>query len=157
MSDDKVDQKGRCVCGAVEYHVQGDLLFCFLCHCRACSWALSVSPVHLVGVKATMEYTKGQDKVVITKGLGKMILGRCKDCLVPLYQKPEDAPFVALFPPAFHIGGEDSLDQKLPDKYHPKCHMNYENRAMDANDSLPKYKTGPPNNQMNNDGSLIQP
>mmetsp|Transcript_19021 Transcript_19021/g.28706 ORF Transcript_19021/g.28706 Transcript_19021/m.28706 type:complete len:83 (+) Transcript_19021:217-465(+) len=64
--------------------------------------------------------------------------------------------FFAIFPPTFHIGGDDSICQKLSDKYLPIMHTNYENRSRDYEDSLPKYQTFPPNNRVNNDGSLIR-
>jgi hypothetical protein len=156
MGDSMMDQTGRCRCGDVEFQAKGKILFRHLCHCRACAWAASVTPVHIVGVgmpKPT--YHKGEDKVVITKGLGKMLHARCSECGTQVYQKPGGQDnFVALFPPTFHIGGEDSIDQRLPVKYLPKFHANYENRARDTDDSIPKFKTYPPDNEMNHDGTF---
>lgn len=155
-----VDQTVQCLCGAVEFRVQGKLLFSELCHCRACSWAASVSPVHLVGVAApTISYAKNassEDHIRVTKGLGKMTHARCTECMAPVYQKPAGANFVALFPPTFYIGNSrDSVEQKLPAKYLPQYHANYENRTRDYADSIPKYKTFPSlGNEMNNDGTL---
>eukprot|EP00978_Attheya_sp_CCMP212_P033976 scaffold140115_cov44-Attheya_sp.AAC.3 len=98
-------------------------------------------------------YSKGEDNVIVTKGLGKMVHGRCSQCMAQVYQKPEGESYFAVFAPTFHIGGDESefIDQKLPNKfkYLPKMHTNYENRARDFEDSLPKYKTFPPENPMN--------
>lgn len=157
----EIDETGRCLCGAVKFRVRGQIQFSELCHCRACSWAASVSPVHILGVESTagmpiIEYLSGADEVVVTKGLGTMRHARCSECMAQVYQTPDvdSKSFVALFPPTFHIGGEDSVQQKLPEEYLPQYHSNYENRARDVEDSLPKYKTFPTDNEMNNDGSL---
>ncbi|CAB9527104.1 Glutathione-dependent formaldehyde-activating enzyme [Seminavis robusta] len=150
-----IDQTGRCICGAVEFHAKGKLAFSELCHCRACAWAASVTPVHVIGVEISeLDYKTGKDKVVVVNGLGKMIHGRCSQCMTQVFQKPQGENYVALFPPTFRIGGDDSLEQKLPDYYLPRMHTNYENRARDATDSLPKFKTFPPDNEVNADGSL---
>jgi hypothetical protein len=45
-------------------------------------------------------------------------------------------------------------DQRLPAKYLPTFHANYENRARDMDDSIPKFQTYPPNNEMNHDGTV---
>ena len=156
VADLMMDQTGRCMCGAVQFHAKGKMLFRQLCHCRACTWAASVTPVHIVGVGIPkLDYQKGEDKVVVTKGLGNMLHARCSECGTQVYQKPSNMDsMVALFPPTFHIGGEDSVDQRLPAKYLPTSHTNYENRARDIDDSLPKFKCWPPGNEMNNDGTL---
>ena len=149
-----IDQVGKCLCGAVEFHAEGQILFNELCHCRACTWAASVSPVHLIGAER-LTFTKGKDKVVIIQGLGTMIHARCCDCMSLLYQRPKEESCFAVFPPTFHIGGDHATYQKLPNQYLPTMHANYENRQRDYEDSLPKYKSFPPHNQMNNDGSLL--
>lgn len=154
---DDIDQFGRCLCGAVEYRATGKIILNALCHCRACKWAFSCTPIHAIGLNAPLpEFTKGEDKIVVAKGHGKMIHGRCSECHVPLYQKPgEDYPFVAVFPATFVFDNRDSVDQKLPEKYVPKIHINYENRARDAEDKLPKFRKWPQQGEeMNNDGSL---
>ena len=151
-----MDQFCRCMCGKIKFQAKGKLLFQQLCHCRACSWAASVTPVHIVGVGISKPaYQSGEGMVVVTPGVGNMLHARCSECGTQIYQKPGGQDnFIALFPPTFHIGGDDSIDQKLPDKYLPTIHANYENRARDAEDSIPKYKTYPPENEMNADGTL---
>ena len=73
--------------------------------------------------------------------------------MVPLYQKPgPDYPFVALFPTSFVVGDDENSPQKLPDSLLPKMHINYENRARDAHDTLPKYRKWPWEGEMTNDG-----
>lgn len=160
MGDDlnAMDQTGRCTCGAVEFRAKGKIVFNQLCHCRACSWAASATPVHIIGCgMPKLEYTKGEDKVEVKKGLGRMIHGRCSECGTQIYQKPSHIDsMVALFPTTFHIGGDDSIYQKLPVKFHPTIHVQYENRAMDVQDALPKFMTNPGagGNEVNNDGTM---
>lgn len=156
QSEQLIDQIGRCLCGAVEFRAKGKVVFNELCHCRACAWAASVTPVHVIGVEMPkLMYNKGEDKVLVRRGLGTMVHGRCSDCLTQVFQKPQDEPYVAIFPPTFHIGGDDSIGQKLPVKYLPTEHTNYENRARDFEDCLPKFKTMGPENPMNNDGTFM--
>lgn len=81
-----------------------------------------------------------------------MIHGRCSECMVPLYQKPEESfPFVAVFPPTFV-----SRDQKLPANCQPQMHINYEKRVRDVDDDLPKFKTWPFEEECHKDGSVVQ-
>lgn len=145
------------MCGAVQFRACGEILFNQLCHCRSCGWAASTTPVHIIGVKTpSLEYSNGSgsDKVIVTKGHGNLEHARCKECLTQVYQKPKGMDnLVAVFPPTFHIGGDDSIDQKLPPMYLPNHHANYENRAMDCHDNLPKFKCFGPE-EMNNDGTL---
>eukprot|EP00955_Chlamydomonas_euryale_P063882 358811-Chlamydomonas_euryale.AAC.4 len=45
-----ISQTGRCHCGAVEYKVDGQILFNGLCHCKDCAHARGSSPVHVLAV-----------------------------------------------------------------------------------------------------------
>lgn len=121
-----IHQIGKCVFGAVEFHATGQI-FNSLWHCRACSWAASVSPVHLVGAE-TLSIRKGEEKLFVAKGLRTIIHALCSECMT-IYQRPQAESFFAIFPPTFHIGGDDSIFQKLFDKYLPMMHTNYKNRS----------------------------
>eukprot|EP00955_Chlamydomonas_euryale_P056017 356295-Chlamydomonas_euryale.AAC.1 len=56
----KICQAGRCHCGAVEYKVDGDIVFNALCHCKNCTRAVGASPLHIIGVapKTALTVTK---------------------------------------------------------------------------------------------------
>jgi len=55
----------------------------------------------------------------------------------------------------FQIVAEDGINCKLPDNLLPQMHLNYENRAYDSCDALPKFKCFPPGIMMDNRGNLI--
>ena len=62
----------------------------------------------------------------------------CDQCGCGLYQSPKNAPFRAVYPPNMRF--EDGpLLSTLPDDWKPRYHTNYDNRAMDLADGLPKY------------------
>jgi hypothetical protein len=151
-TNDYIDQMGRCLCGAVEFRAKGPIILNSLCHCQSCASAAASTPVHFIAIRAPLpEITKGHDKVTVAPGHGRMVHGRCSECLAPIYQKPSESyPFVAVFPPTF----VDLADQKLPPKYQPQMHINYEKRSRDADDDLPKFKTWPFEEECHRDGSV---
>lgn len=152
-------QTGQCLCGKVKFAVDGDVLFNTLCHCRACSRARGMSPVHLIGVKGDVTYSQGQDLVKVVPGNGAMEHAFCSACGGGIYQKPAGAGFHAVFPVSFQLETETEGQQVpscvLPTELMPKMHTNYENRLMNHYDSLPKYKAFPPANKMTNQGEII--
>lgn len=131
-------------------------MFNHLCHCRACSRARSMSPVHIMGISNDdFTWTKGEEHLTVAKGQGKMIHGFCSLCGTALYQHPDGARFKALFPVCFHINDpEDPKSCILHDELKPTMHANYENRVFDWHDSLPKYKVDPPGPRMENNGDI---
>ena len=62
----------------------------------------------------------------------------CDQCGCGLYQSPKNAPFRAVFPPNMRFEDGPFLST-LPDDWKPRLHINYDNRAMDMPDGLPKY------------------
>mmetsp|Transcript_28583 Transcript_28583/g.53585 ORF Transcript_28583/g.53585 Transcript_28583/m.53585 type:complete len:88 (+) Transcript_28583:270-533(+) len=74
----------------------------------------------------------------------------CKICGCLVHQGPVSAPFRAVVPVTFKIEG------LLPEKYQAKVHFNYENRLCNVADKLPKFKTFPPKNKMDNEGNLLE-
>merc|ERR1711894_203457 len=135
--------------------VKGNLMFNALCHCKACCHRRGMSPTHLLGVSpaSAFEITEGAELCTTSKGYGKMTHTFCAKCGVQVWQCPEGADFRAVLPTNFHI--EDGVSCKLPVKYQPKIHVNYENRHYDFHDDLPKFKCFPPNGMVDNQGNEI--
>ena len=146
-----IKQSGKCVCGAVEYTLDGPYMFNGLCHCKACTINAGSGPVHLIGAAhSTWSFQKGEDNLEICKGyFGKMYVAKCKTCMAPVYQGPEGGPFKAAFPRMFQIS--DGKSCKLPAELMPQAHLNYENRLWDCNDDLPKM--GCFSDPVNNNGT----
>ncbi len=153
---------GRCYCGSVCFRAQGAPIFNVLCHCRPCSRARGVSPVHLYGVpEEVFAITKGEDliKVVtcpedqLTKSYNNsrpMTHAFCSNCGSFIYQRPQGAGFRALSPVSFQIETKLSENDEtnvcgvssiLPEELWPMAHYNYENRVRNHYDALPKYRT----------------
>mmetsp|Transcript_43301 Transcript_43301/g.65441 ORF Transcript_43301/g.65441 Transcript_43301/m.65441 type:complete len:162 (+) Transcript_43301:329-814(+) len=149
---------GKCFCGAVTFEVSGDPMFNALCHCKACTTVGSTTtPMHICAFPdGSYKFTSGEDKLTTYEGNGNMRIARCTECGTAVYQLPEGNPFKAFFPRLFD-GYVDGTSNKLPDALKPKAHLNYENRAWDWNDDIPKFKSFPPNDMLNNDGSPCIP
>merc|ERR1712100_756989 len=94
-------------------------------------------------------------------GRGDMEHFFCSECGCGITQglKRYRNYFRAVFPTTFHIedGAEPVPSCLLPDMYRPKCHVHYENRLIDWQDDLPKFKGSiQEKTQMANDGSIVQ-
>ena len=50
MKDDSEAHAGRCLCGAVRYHLQGDALWVAHCHCQSCRRHTGTAMTTFVGV-----------------------------------------------------------------------------------------------------------
>jgi len=115
-----------------------------------------VSPVHILGVPTgSLAFSNGSEEFLKVTGgyAGIMEFASCSACHCGVYQCPKGANFVALFPTTFQVSqGEKGC--KLPPYLLPVAHINYENRAMDWTDDLPKFEVWPEGKVLNNDGSL---
>ena len=149
-----IEDYGSCLCSSVKFKVSGNLLMNGLCHCRACSRAIGMSPVHLIVISPpeAVKITEGNE-LLSTVNDGRIRHTFCSKCGVMVYQYLEGGDFRSILPTNFHI--EDGVDCKLPEKYMPKTHFNYENRHYDWCDSLPKFKCLPPEGKIDNQGNDI--
>mmetsp|Transcript_54015 Transcript_54015/g.157704 ORF Transcript_54015/g.157704 Transcript_54015/m.157704 type:complete len:157 (+) Transcript_54015:60-530(+) len=156
-----MDLTGACNCSAVAFSAKGAPFCNVFCHCRACSRARGVSPVHLVAFEEPcFQITKGEEFVKVSKGLGRMTHAFCSECGAFIYQCPAGAGFRALMPTTFHIETVDpsvpcGVSCKLPPELLPTAHVHYENRLMDACDDLPKYTAFTDSPQLKNDGTPL--
>ena len=156
IMSESIQDTGSCHCRSVKYKVNGNVMFNCFCHCKACCHSRGMSPVHLIGISPpeALEFTEGKELLTKTKGYGKMVHAFCSKCGTMVYQCPgEDVNFRAILPTNFHI--EDGVNCKLPEKYLPKAHVNYENRQYDSCDKLPKFKCFPPTGMVDNQGNDI--
>ena len=154
-ADHKYTYSAKCICGAIEYTIDGPCMFNVLCHCKACSVSASSGPVHILGMKNEFwKVTKGEDLIQEFKGqFGKLVVAKCKDCSGSVYQHPEGADFKAAFPRMFRI--EDGVNCMLPAELKPQAHLNYENRLFNYNDCLPKFVCFPPGPMCDNEGKVL--
>ena len=151
MSENTIEDSGACQCGSIKFKVTGSIMLNTLCHCKACSHSRGMSPVHLITVPPNaIVITEGKEFLKKAKSYGSVRHKFCEKCGSMIYQYPKHAPFRAILPTNFHI--EDGTDCKLPKKYQPQSHVNYENRHYDYHDKLPKFKDFPPHGRLTNEG-----
>ena len=171
-------EPGSCYCGKVQFNAVGSLMGTWVCHCRACTRSKGGGPAWLVGVAGeAIEYTKGGDLVKTIEApdaYGSMTHTFCTNCGSHIYQNPKGMPMKAFYASVFEYENGKNTSQRdasekpssknpgvvcvLPEHLMPKLHANYENRLMDYNDGLPKYKDQPAgfggsDKQLNNDGT----
>jgi len=139
---------GKCYCDAVEFEAAGDPLFTQHCHCEKCREIASLSQrdSDKIGYSFTAAYLT--DKLNITKGKNKLetvtrnnsnllLCSQCKSLIYGISQEPNKQGGIGI-----NVNNFD-FDNDLPDVFKPDKHLWYENRIVDINDQLPKYKDAP--------------
>jgi len=78
-----VKASGGCQCGAVRFHIDGELGRASICHCRMCQKATGGFYAPLVSVKlADLVWTRGKPARFASSN--KVRRGFCQDCGTPL-------------------------------------------------------------------------
>lgn len=112
-----VHVEGGCLCGAVRYKVDGEVVGSAACHCRDCQYICGGAPsfVFVVSAKA-LEITKGETATYRSEADSGAIRIRhfCSTCGSPLFA--EDSAF-----PDFISIKAGSLDD--PSLYKPSAHF----------------------------------
>ncbi len=88
------DHAGRCRCGAVSYHCQGDPLDVRICHCRDCQYA-SGGPFAVVAYfPAAACEVSGETSAFAVEGSSGMTVTRrfCPRCGTPLFSALAELP-----------------------------------------------------------------
>lgn len=139
---------GSCYCGAVKFHCEGDPFFTQYCHCNKCRTVASQSErvADKLGFAWTAGYlmsffkiTAGIDNLEeIVRNNAKLLL--CRSCHSLIYGISMDSSKqagIGINANNFHFAGA------LPVPFLPVRHIWYENRVVDFNDNLPKFKDAP--------------
>jgi hypothetical protein len=133
----------------------GEQIFNGLCHCKNCTLARGVSPVHIIAVSPadSVQILEGADALqefVLPNG-GTVSRVFCKNCGSLVHQGPIGANFRAVVPTTFQ---RDVLF--LSEDLQPKRHFNYESRLYNHHDDLPKHEGFPSSGkQLSNTGEPI--
>ncbi len=107
---------GGCQCGAVRFHVRGQLEHSSICHCRMCQKAFGAYYAPLVTVsEAEFRWTRGEPRRFASSNLVRR--GFCADCGTPLTYETPDGVSVAAgafdepgrVPPTIQYGVEGKL------------------------------------------------
>ena len=89
--------KGGCMCGDIQYDVEGDSSVTGICHCPDCKRQTGSAFSTIVGVGADQIVVEGTPRIYETKGLsGEGVLRHfCGNCGSPLYSVVNSMPGVA--------------------------------------------------------------
>lgn len=107
---------GGCQCGAIRFHVDGELTRSSICHCRMCQKAFGGYYAPLVSVRGkSFQWTRGTPKRFRSSNLVQR--GFCEACGTPLtYEAPDGMAIAAgafdephRLPPALQYGTEAKI------------------------------------------------
>ncbi|NWF33815.1 GFA family protein [Stenotrophomonas sp. SAM-B] len=111
------EYSGGCQCGAIRFHVVGELTHSSICHCRMCQKAFGAYYAPLVSVRGSdFRWTRGEPRRFASSNLVQR--GFCADCGTPLTYEAPDGVAVAAgafdeptrLPPTIQYG----IEAKLP-------------------------------------------
>ena len=129
--------KGSCLCGSVQYQIDGDLGDIMVCHCQKCrksngtafatNAAINSADFHFIGDHSTVAEFES------TPGVFRVF---CRQCGSPLYSRRPGMPDVL----RLRIG---TLDTQISGK--PGVHIFVGSKAEweDIHDNLPQYDERP--------------
>lgn len=113
---DLPEYSGGCQCGAVRFHVAGELSHSSICHCRMCQKAFGAYYAPLVSVRgADFRWSRGEPRRFQSSNLVQR--GFCAECGTPLtYEAPDGLAIAAgafdepaRLPPSIQYGIEARL------------------------------------------------
>jgi hypothetical protein len=128
-----LEQECSCPCGATRFAVKGELIGRFFCHCTICQavyrkpfadatifWGRAIA----LPDKSAIEFRRYRPPPSLNRGV-------CPHCRNPVVAFMAYSPLSVGFVPARNF--EDPTDLPTPD-----CHIFYERRVADVDDSIPK-------------------
>ena len=83
--------QGGCLCGAIRYHIDGDVLRAGLCHCTVCRRA-SGAPLHAGAVLDRNAFSLVRGKPKTYRSSERGVRHFCGDCGTQLFFEPLDQP-----------------------------------------------------------------
>jgi len=124
---------GRCFCGSLTWHTNGDILWSALCHCEDCRRAASSDYVSWFGVMRSSLAWSGPRE--FHRSSPKVMRSFCGSCGAPASFETE------VFPDETHLYAA-SLDD--PSLYRPTAHIFWSERLpwIELSDDLPKHEKG---------------
>ena len=146
--DDMKIYKGQCFCASIHFEAKGEPLFTQYCHCNKCRQVASASgnPADKKGYGFTAAYlTKNFE---ITNGKGKLIsivsnssrlylCSQCKSLIYGISEDPDKQGGIGINANNFQFA------EGIPTSFNPVRHTWYQNRIINFDDKLPKFKDTP--------------
>jgi len=148
----ELHMEGHCKCDKVKFRVDGHLKAAFWCHCAMCRWywaqanpsqTLWIEPRNAVTITSGAEYVKHWTVEELARNLrGTADVYFCSHCGTNINVKFADpgAEFTLMWPYNFDFPEFGSKPERhgYSEVLKPRFHAHYENRSIDAEDSLPK-------------------
>lgn len=139
---------GECYCGTVKFHCDNDPFFTQYCHCNKCREVgeKSKREADKQGYAFTAGYLKSSFKITagiesldeLIRNNAKLLL--CKSCHSLIYGislDPNKQEGIGINANNLHFTGP------TPESFKPVRHLWYENRIVNLDDKLPKFKDAP--------------
>ena len=147
MKDQDGSAKGRCLCGAIAYEIEGGPIDVWHCHCLSCRRHTG-APVATYAIfeAGQVTFTKGRRGIFNSSpGIRR---GFCGTCGTPLTWEGDVQGQCII---QFHIS---TLED--PDAFAPSFHWHDKERIawFDVADDLPRYTTSPEGNAPCRHGSV---
>lgn len=90
-----IEAKGGCLCGAIRFHIQGEILGAGACHCRDCQYISGGAPAYVLIVpKSALQMEKGKPACfenVAESGV-RRLRHFCSTCGTPLFAENSKYP-----------------------------------------------------------------
>lgn len=143
-----VTYKGQCYCAAIHFEVNGEPLFTQHCHCDKCRVvaADSKNSADKKGYGFTAAYltknfeiTKRKDKLIsiVCNNSRLYLCSECKSLIYGISEDPNKQGGIGINANNFQFNGD------IPTSFKPVRHIWYQNRIVDVDDKLPKFKDAP--------------
>eukprot|EP00420_Gonyaulax_spinifera_P016918 CAMPEP_0197913310 /NCGR_PEP_ID=MMETSP1439-20131203/76451_1 /TAXON_ID=66791 /ORGANISM="Gonyaulax spinifera, Strain CCMP409" /LENGTH=589 /DNA_ID=CAMNT_0043535163 /DNA_START=82 /DNA_END=1851 /DNA_ORIENTATION=- len=147
-----VHMEGHCKCNKLQFRVDGTLTAAFICHCSMCRWYLAqANPSHTLWIEpaTALTVTEGHEhlKQWTVERLSRNLRGQatvyfCGSCGTNINVRFSDpgAKMTLMWPWNFKFEewGGTPPRHGYAEIFCPRFHAHYENRSVDAEDSLPK-------------------
>lgn len=140
--------QGQCYCGSIHFETKGKPLFTQHCHCNKCRDVArdSQNPLDKIGYSFAAAYltdnftiTKGDDELIsmVRNNARLYLCAQCKSLIYGISEDPEKQAGIGINANNFQF------EEGLPASFEPIRHIWYQDRIVDMNDDLPKFKDAP--------------
>lgn len=140
--------QGQCGCGKVKFSCKGEPLFTQYCHCNKCReiGSQSINSKDKQGYAYTAAYLThhfqiqaGQESIVeaIRNNAKLLLCGSCHSLVYGISLDPAKQGGIGVNANNIHFGHDVS------ESFKAVRHIWYENRIVDFDDNLPKFKDAP--------------
>jgi len=122
---------GHCLCGNIQYRIEGDPVWSGYCHCESCRRMTGSVVTNWLGIKdSDIEFIRGQPTKYKAEGVTR---GFCPNCGSSLtYEATQFPNYIQV-----HIG---TLDE--PNAIMPHAHVHFAEKIewFDVSDQLPRFE-----------------